>query len=93
VDSYGNHARGGTNMVLENSVFDQVNDPHYYDDGTLVTNESMNIYRSTSGDRESTGSTYSFFDPHDYYSYTLHSADDVESLLQECAGPRAELGQ
>ncbi|KYF96381.1 hypothetical protein BE20_00575 [Sorangium cellulosum] len=36
IDSYGNYARGGTNMVLENSVFDTVNRPHYYDDGTLV---------------------------------------------------------
>ncbi|WP_437336637.1 pectate lyase family protein [Sorangium sp. So ce394] len=90
IDSYGNYARGGTNMVLENSVFDTVNRPHYYDDGTLVA--TGNIYRSTSGDKESSGSTYSFFDPSDFYEYSLDPADQVEALLTRCAGPRPGLG-
>lgn len=90
IGSYGNYARGGTNMVLENSVFDTVNRPHYYDDGTLVA--TGNIYRSTSGTKESSGSTYSFFDPSDFYEYSLDPADDVEALLTRCAGPRSELG-
>ncbi|KYF78374.1 hypothetical protein BE17_36825 [Sorangium cellulosum] len=90
IDSYGNYARGGTNMVLENSVFDTVNRPHYFDDGTLVA--AGNIYRSTSGDKESSGSTYSFFDPSDFYEYSLDPADQVEALLTRCAGPRPELG-
>ncbi|WP_437999860.1 hypothetical protein WMF26_08175 [Sorangium sp. So ce185] len=90
IDSYGNYARGGTNMVLENSVFDTVNRPHYYDDGTLVA--TGNIYRSTSGDKESSGSAVSFFDPNDFYEYSLDPADQVEALLTRCAGPRPELG-
>ncbi|MGK3988369.1 hypothetical protein WME99_35330 [Sorangium sp. So ce136] len=90
IDSYGNYARGGTNMVLENSVFDTVNRPHYFDDGTLVA--AGNIYRSTSGDKESSGSAYSFFDPSDFYEYSLDPADQVEALLTRCAGPRPELG-
>jgi pectate lyase len=40
--SYGNYARGGTNMVLQNSTFVSVNDPHYYDTGTLVA--TGNVY-------------------------------------------------
>lgn len=91
VSSYGNYARGGTNMVLQNSVFDHVNDPHYYDTGTLVA--TGNIYRSTTGMRTSTGTTFSFFDPSAFYSYTLDAADKVEALLARCAGPRAELGK
>lgn len=90
IDSYGNYARGGTNMVLENSVFDTVNRPHYFDDGTLVA--AGNIYRSTSGDKESSGATYSFFDPSEFYEYSLDPADQVEALLTRCAGPRPELG-
>lgn len=90
IDSYGNYARGGTNMVLQNSVFDSVNDPHYYDDGTLVA--MGNVYRSTSGQQESSGSTYSFFDPADHYDYSLDPAEDVEALLEKCAGPRPTLG-
>ncbi len=91
IDSYGNYARGGTNMVIENTVFDTVNNPHYYDTGSLVA--IGNLYRSTTGQQESSGSTYSFFDPSDFYDYTLDPADEVEALLSECAGPRPELGQ
>lgn len=91
IATYGNWARQGTNMVLENSVFDNVNNPHYYDTGSLVS--SGNIYRNSSGQRESSGSSYSFFNPKNFYSYTLNSASEVEALLKKCAGPRAELGQ
>ncbi len=90
IASYGNYARGGTNMVLENSVFDQVKDPHYYDTGTLVA--TGNVYRSTTGQRESSGTTYSFFDPSDFYQYTLDPASEVEALLTKCSGPIAALG-
>ena len=76
-------------MVLENSVFDTVDDPHYYDTGSLVA--TGNIYRSVSGQQE-TGGTQ-FFDPSALYPYVLDPADQVEALLQECAGPQPELGQ
>jgi pectate lyase len=91
IESYGNYARQGTNMVLENSVFDQVNDPYYYDTGSLVA--IGNLLRSTTGQKESSGSTYSFFDPNKIYTYTLHPASEVEALLTKCAGPRADLGK
>lgn len=91
VSSYGNYARQGTNMVLENSVFDQVNEPHYYDTGSLVA--IGNIYRNTTGQKESSGSTYSFFEPNKLYKYTLNPASEVEALLTKCAGPRATLGK
>jgi pectate lyase len=91
VSSYGNYARQATNMVLQNSVFDTVNDPHYYDTGTLVA--TGNIYRNTTGQKESSGTSFSFFDPKDYYDYRLDPADQVETILAKCAGPRANLGQ
>jgi pectate lyase len=90
VGSYGNYARGGTNMVLENSIFDDVDDPYYYDTGSLVA--IGNIVRNSSGQEESSGSSYSFFNPNDFYEYTLDPAQEVESLLERCAGPRPEIG-
>jgi pectate lyase len=90
LDSYGNYARGGTNMVLQNSVFINVNNPHYYDTGSLVA--TGNIYRGSSGQQESSGTSFSFFDPGTFYSYTLDPASAVEALVERCAGPRAELG-
>ena len=90
LESYGNYARGGTNMVLQNSVFIDVNNPHYYDTGSLVA--MGNIYRGTTGQQESSGTSFSFFDPGTFYSYTLDPASSLEALLTRCAGPRAELG-
>ena len=90
LSSYGNYARGGTNMVLQNSVFIDVKDPHYYDTGTLVA--TGNVYRGTTGQQESSGTSFSFFDPGAFYSYTLDPASSLEALLQRCAGPRPELG-
>ncbi|MGC4067018.1 MAG: hypothetical protein QM784_20755 [Polyangiaceae bacterium] len=90
IASYGNYSRNATNMVIENSVFDTVNDPHYYDTGTLIA--IGNVYRNTSGQKESSGSTYSVFNPHDYYAYALDATNQVEAILAKCAGPRAELG-
>jgi pectate lyase len=90
LDSYGNYARGGTNMVLQNSVFINVNNPHYYDTGSLVA--TGNIYRGVTGQQESSGTSFSFFDPGAFYGYTLDPASAVEALVERCAGPRAELG-
>jgi pectate lyase len=90
ITSYGNYARGGTNMVLQNSVFRSVNNPHYYDTGSLVA--QGNQYVGTSGQQESSGSSYSFFNPGNFYSYTLTPTSEVEALVERCAGPRAELG-
>jgi pectate lyase len=90
VTSYGNYARGGTNMVLQNSVFRNVHDPHYYDTGTLVA--QGNQYINTTGQQESSGTSFSFFNPGSFYPYTLTPTAQVEALVKSCAGPRAELG-
>jgi pectate lyase len=90
ISSYGNYARGGTHMVLQNSVFVKVKDPHYYEAGTLVA--SGNLYRESTGLKTSTSTTFSFFDPSKLYAFELDAAADVEALLARCAGPRAELG-
>lgn len=91
IASYGNYARGGTNMVLQNSVFESVKSPHYYDTGTLVA--TGNSYTSTTGEKEASGTTFSFFDPGKLYPYKLDATDDVKALLTKCAGPRPTLGQ
>ncbi|MFD8689116.1 pectinesterase family protein [Streptomyces sp. NPDC059651] len=87
--SYGNYARGNTNMVLENSYFDGLNNPVTRDaNATLVQRGS--IFRGTSGRNESGGGTS--FDPHASYPYTLDSAADVPALVKAGAGPRSTIG-
>lgn len=79
-----------TESCAPKPLFDDVNRPHFYDTGTLVARG--NLYRSSPGDRTSTGSSYSFFDPSEHYAYTLHPTEEVEALLAKCAGPRPTLG-
>ncbi|HEY9331517.1 MAG TPA: pectinesterase family protein [Streptomyces sp.] len=86
--SYGNYARGHTNMVLENSYFDGLNNPVTRDStATLVQRGS--IFAGTSGRNESGGGTS--FDPHGYYAYTLDAAADVPALVKAGAGPRSSI--
>ncbi|MFI7366931.1 pectinesterase family protein [Streptomyces sp. NPDC050149] len=86
--SYGNYARGHTNMVLENSYFDGLNNPVTRDStATLVQRGS--IFAGTSGRNESGGGTS--FDPHSYYAYTLDDAADVPALVKAGSGPRSSI--
>ncbi|WP_329539685.1 pectinesterase family protein [Streptomyces sp. NBC_01358] len=86
--SYGNYARGQTNMVLENSYFDGLNNPVTRDStATLVQRGS--VFAGTSGRNESGGGTS--FDPRSYYAYTLDAAADVPALVKAGAGPRSSI--
>ncbi|WP_328951506.1 pectinesterase family protein [Streptomyces sp. NBC_00184] len=86
--SYGNYARGHTNMVLENSYFDGLNNPVTRDNtATLVQRGS--VFAGTSGRNESGGGTS--FDPRSYYVYTLDAAADVPALVKAGAGPRSSI--
>ncbi len=86
--SYGNYARGGTKMVLENSYFDTVNDP-YYPDSTAQLRQSGSILVNCTGDRISQGAA---FNPSSFYAYTLDAAADVPSLLRAYSGPQDNIG-
>jgi pectate lyase len=89
VTAAGNHARGGTHMILQNSVFENVRDPHFCDSGSLVA--TGNIYRGTRGRQESRGPA--FFDPGKFYTYTLDKAEDVPRILARHAGPQESIGR
>ncbi|MER7897310.1 pectinesterase family protein [Streptomyces sp. NPDC096046] len=86
--SYGNYARGGTKMVLENSLFQGVRNPVIKDSGAAIVQRG-NLFSGTSGRNESGGSA---FDPKAYYPYTLDKADALPALLKSQAGPRGSIG-
>lgn len=88
--SYGNYARGKTNMVLENSYFQGMNNP-VIRDSTATLVQRGNVFSGTTGRNESGGSGTPF-DPKTYYKYTLDKAADVPALLKSLAGPRTSLG-
>ncbi|WP_181795589.1 pectinesterase family protein [Streptomyces sp. WELS2] len=88
--SYGNYARGNTNMLLENSYFQGLANPVIRDTtATLV--QRGNVFSGTSGRNES-GGTGGSWDPRSYYAYTPDKAADVPSVVKSGAGPRTSLG-
>ncbi|MEU7087630.1 pectinesterase family protein [Streptomyces achromogenes] len=88
--SYGNYARGKTNMLLENSYFQGLANPVIRDTtATLV--QRGNAFSGTSGRNES-GGTGGSWDPRSYYAYTPDKAADVPSVVKSGAGPRSSLG-
>ncbi|MFF6949447.1 pectinesterase family protein [Streptomyces iakyrus] len=86
--AYGNYSRGGTKMVLENSLFQGVKNPVIKDSGAAVVQRG-NSFSGTSGRNESGGTA---FDPKTYYPYSLDKAADLPSILKAGAGPRASIG-
>ncbi|MFJ7293181.1 pectinesterase family protein [Streptomyces collinus] len=86
--AYGNYSRGGTKMVLENSLFQGVKNPVIKDSGAAIVQRG-NSFSGTSGRNESGGSA---FDPKTYYPYSLDKAADLPSILKAGAGPRASIG-
>ncbi|WP_381567199.1 pectinesterase family protein [Streptomyces eurythermus] len=88
--SYGNYARGRTNMLLENSYFQGLANPVIRDTtATLV--QRGNVFSGTSGRNES-GGTGGSWDPRSYYAYTPDKAADVPTVVKSGAGPRSSLG-
>ncbi|MFC0876300.1 T9SS type A sorting domain-containing protein [Saccharicrinis sp. FJH2] len=86
VFSYGNQARGTGRIIVQNSVFENVNDPLtisspgiMYEDGNLLIN--------CSGDQNGNASVYPY-DLDSYYSYTLDPTDQVKEIVTSQAGPQ-----
>ncbi|MFF4401863.1 pectinesterase family protein [Streptomyces sp. NPDC001480] len=88
--SYGNYSRGRTNMLLENSYFQGMNNP-VIRDSTATLVQRGNVFSGTSGRNESGGSGAAW-DPKKYYGYTLDKAADVPALVKSGAGPRSSIG-
>ncbi|WP_225636539.1 pectinesterase family protein [Streptomyces solaniscabiei] len=86
--SYGNYARGGTAMVLENSYFQGFRNP-VIKDGTASLVQKGNVFAGTSGRNESGGTA---FDPKAFYSYSLDAAANVPSVVKSGAGPSSSIG-
>ncbi|QNP71867.1 pectate lyase [Streptomyces roseirectus] len=88
--SYGNYARGNTNMVLENSYFQGVNNPVTRDSSATVVQRGS-VFSGTGGRNES-GGDGARWDPKSYYPYTPDKTADVPALLKSGAGPRSSIG-
>jgi pectate lyase len=88
IGAYGNLARGATNMVIENSYYDGVNNPYYVESTAAQLVQRGSILVNSPGKRTTNGTA---FTPSSFYPYTLDKASDVPTLLRKYAGPQANI--
>lgn len=86
--TYGNWARGGTKMVIENSYYEDVQHP-YQADATAELVQRGSILKDTTGRTDAWGAA---FTPSDFYPYTLDRAADVPKLVTRYSGPQKNIG-
>lgn len=88
VTSYGHYVRGSTNARIENVYFVDTQDPITVDEGGILASTGI-IVEGDSG--EPAADQGEAFLPSDFYEYTLDATEDVPSIVQGSAGPRADI--
>jgi pectate lyase len=84
ISSYGNYSRGKSKVVVENSVFDHVQNPLLCDvEAELVSRG--NLVNDSPGRNDAKGEA---FNPRNFYEYSPDAADAVPDLLKNYAGPQ-----
>jgi pectate lyase len=86
ITQYGTMSRNNARVVVEDSVFDQVNDPLVVHGGTAQLVQRRNLFIGTAGRTDSAGTA---FDPSSFYAYSPDPAASVKDLVRRYAGPRA----
>ncbi|MDQ3813057.1 MAG: pectin esterase [Armatimonadota bacterium] len=92
ISAYGNYARGKSQVVVENSVFEKVNNPLICGPDAEMVSRGNIIKDCTTTDAAKSKLKGEAFDPHQFYAYTLDDAARVPELLKTGAGPQAEIG-
>ena len=81
----------GTNMVIQNSLFERVANPILRVDGTCTIANSGSVFRHCGGRHDIGGRI--FFDASRFYPYTLDEAEALPGLLKKYAGPQENIGK
>ncbi|MBB2947286.1 pectate lyase [Actinoplanes lutulentus] len=85
VTQYGTMSRNNAKVVVEDSVFDQVNDPLVVHGPAAQLVQRRNLFTGTAGRTDSAGTA---FDPAAFYAYVPDPASRVKDLVRRYAGPR-----
>jgi pectate lyase len=85
ITQYGTMSRNNARVVVEDSVFDQVNDPLVVHGAGAQLVQRRNLFTGTAGRTDSAGTA---FDPSSHYAYSPDPAARVKDLVRRYAGPR-----
>ena len=81
----------GTNLIIQNSHFNNVTAPQRQTDATVTMIATGCIYKNTRADHARCGRV--FFDASRFYPYTLDKAAEIPGLLGKFAGPQENIGK
>jgi len=81
----------GTNLIIQNSHFNNVAAPQRQTDATVTIIATGCIYKNIRADCTTCGRV--FFDPSRFYPYTLDKAAEIPALLAKYAGPQENIGK
>jgi pectate lyase len=85
VTQYGTMSRNNARVVVEDSVFEHVNDPLVAHGPAARLVQRRNLFSGTAGRIDSAGTA---FDPAAFYRYSPDPAVQVKDLIRRYAGPR-----
>ncbi|GIE34825.1 hypothetical protein Ait01nite_078700 [Actinoplanes italicus] len=85
ITQYGTMSRNNARVVVEDSVFDQVNDPLVVHGATAQLVQRRNLFTGTDGRTDTSGTA---FEPSAFYAYSPDPASRVRDLVRKYAGPR-----
>ena len=89
--SYGNYARGHTQMLVETSYFENVNDPLVAGPNATIKSNWL-VFKDCAGEIMLDVGSEEVFDASDYYAYTLQDPYDLPNDVPYFAGPDEEIG-
>jgi|GEM_PF-1159645 len=91
----GPGANNGTNLIFQNNLLDNVNNPLTLDPHSQCGPSTVvaigNIFKNVRG-RNQTGGT-AFYDPGMFYAYTLDKAGDLQEIIEKYCGPQENIGE
>jgi pectate lyase len=89
--SYGNYARGHTQMLVETSYFEHVNDPLVAGPNATIKSNWL-VFKDCEGQIMLDVKAEEVFRASDYYAYTLQDPYDLPNDIPYFAGPDEEIG-
>ncbi|WP_436532714.1 pectinesterase family protein [Actinoplanes sp. HUAS TT8] len=84
ITQYGTMSRNNARVLVEDSVFDHVNDPLVVKDATASLTGRRNLFTASPGRNDRAGVP---FDPATFYPYSPDPASRVRDLVTRYAGP------
>jgi pectate lyase len=91
VTSYGNYARGYTALLVENSYYENVNDPVVAGPNATIRSNWLK-FKDCTGEIMLDVKAKSVFKATDFYQYSLKDPYDLPTTIPPFVGPVADIG-